>query len=463
MHIRRSITATLALITLTTNSVALASDGPPTRAPSSAKPLLHPVTDNHRGKPLSKRPAKATPQQLHPEAAPTKLRAPFVEQFLVDGNLAAGENALADKLKMHPKSDQLRVELGFLRFLRAVEHLSQDLYRFGLRDRVTDGLTGPIGQLPIPRNPNPETLTYTDARKIAAAFSQNLAQTEATLAPVSDSKVKLPLHFGLIKLDINGDGRSDNDESLWHLYSTVSRSRDVTEKNATNFSITFDRGDVHWLRGYCHLLMSLCEIYLAHDTKESFDCTAHLLFTKVDSPYPFLNKGKHVHSIGSEDVDILDLISFIHLIRWDVVEPARMGSALHHLEAVTEQSDETWKWIMAEADDDHEWLPNPSQTGVLPNVRVTEEMVTTWGDLMEQSKKVLAGKLLIPFWRGDDKRGVNLRRAFLEPRTLDLVLWVQGPAAGPYLEEGPKTESLTWRRLNSTFSNNFPGFAIYFN
>jgi len=38
--------------------------------------------------------------------------------------------------------------------------------------------------------------------------------------------------------------------------------------------ILFDRGDVAWLRGYCHLLMAFGECYLAHDGKELFAGTA---------------------------------------------------------------------------------------------------------------------------------------------------------------------------------------------
>ena len=58
---------------------------------------------------------------------------------------------------------------------------------------------------------------------------------------------------------------------------------------------------------------------------------------------------------------------------------------------------------MAETDDDHEWIPNPRQTGVIPNVHVTQEMVNAWTDFLDQSQKILAGEVLIPFWqRADD-------------------------------------------------------------
>jgi hypothetical protein len=397
---------------------------------------------------------------MAPSSAP---EAPLAEKYLIEGNLKAGETALLHQLKEHSDDDQARFGLGALQFVRAVEKLAQDMYRYGLRSTHATGTNMiPFVRLPVPDNPNPETLTYHQARKILSTFLENLAKAEATLEPISDPNVKLPLHFGLIRLDLNGDGKVDEDESLWKLYAGLNGPANVSPASAKEFYICFDRGDVHWLRGYCHLLMSFCEIYLAHDSKETFDCTAHIFFQKVDSPYGFLSKGKRVFQVGS-DADVTDFVALLHTISWPVVEPDRMHKALGHLEAVVAQSKESWKWIMAETDDDHEWIPNPRQTGVIPGVRVTEQMVTTWLNLMDQNGKVLSGELLVPFWRGDDDRGVNVRKVFMEPTKLDLVLWVQGTAAAPYLENGPKTDPGMAVALERAFGNNFPGFAVWFN
>jgi hypothetical protein len=139
-----------------------------------------------------------------------------------------------------------------------------------------------------------------------------------------------------------------------------------------------------------------------------------------------------------------------------------MKAALHHLEQMLAQSRESWKFILAETDDDHEWIPNPRQTGVL-GVPVRQEMVDGWLEFIEEAEALLAGKRLIPFWRGDPSRGVNLRRVFTEPRPLDLVLWVQGSGASPYLEKGTLTKPAVWSRLQRVFGGEFIGFAIWFN
>jgi hypothetical protein len=395
-------------------------------------------------------------------STPISHPAPQVEPYLLEGRLADGEAALGDTLKKHPHDDQARFGLGMLQFLRAVENLSQDLHHFGLREMPVHGHGIPFLRLPVPTNPNPQQLTYRDARRIAQTFIDNVARSEKTLAAVTDPEVKLPLHFGAIKLDLNGDGKIEDGETLWKVYSSLQIRKKVRPETAKEFVICFDRGDIDWLRGYCHLLSAVLEVYLAHDTREMFECTAHIFFKNVDSPYKFLSKGKRVFLL-EEDVDIADLVALIHLIRWQVVEPNRMTSALHHLEKSVAQSKLSWKFILAETDDDHEWIPNPNQTGVIPQAPVTIEMITAWQEVLDEAQRILSGEVLIPFWRGEPGSGINVRKVFLEPRTLDLVLWVQGPAAMPFVETGRLTKGDFWRRLEPIFNNNLIGYAFWFN
>jgi hypothetical protein len=456
MRFRKSLTVLVVVVLLTTSSFKCSES-------AYAEKELQKLPDNSLTRINDKKGSRqllSMATKTFRESAPA---APLVEKYLVEGKLQAGEAALLDELKRHPHDDQLRFGLGTLQFLRAIEHLGQQLNQYGVRKSVSTDLNFvPIVRLPVPSNPRPVVLTYEHARGIILNFLDDLTKAQGTLAAITDANVKLPLHFGMIRLDLNGDGTVSEDESLWKVYAGINGHRNMSAQSAKEFYISFDRGDVHWLRGYCHLLMSFCEFYLAHDTRETFNCTAHVFFPKVDSPYAFLNRSKY----GREDrefTEILDLVALVHTIRWPVVEPARMEAALHHLEAVVAQSKESWKWIMSETDDDREWLPNPRQTGVIPDVHVTEEMVAAWSNLMDQTGKVLAGERLVPFWRGDDGRGINVRKVFTEPRTLDLVLWVQGSAAAPYLETGKKTSVGTWRQLQMAFGDQFPGFAIWFN
>jgi hypothetical protein len=69
------------------------------------------------------------------------------------GTLAAGDAELAAMLAADPANDDARMGLGAIRFVRAIETLSQGLYRYGLRPPRTMML--PIVRLPVPPNPNP--------------------------------------------------------------------------------------------------------------------------------------------------------------------------------------------------------------------------------------------------------------------------------------------------------------------
>lgn len=412
---------------------------------------------------------RADAESLTPIAmqAPTKMKktinTPSAEDYLISGSLKQGEAAISEEISRNPNDDKLRFGLAIIQFIRSFEGLVQDLHRYGLKQLSLREIRSPIARIPIPKNAAPQTLTYAGSRKIIENFLVGLTKAEATLAAMHDESVKLPLRFGLIRFDLTGNGIVSEKEMLWRGYASLSSNADITEEKAKDFSITFDRGDVHWLRGYCNLLMAPCEMLLAYDYKESFERTGHLFFPKIDSPYGYLTRGKQIRSIGSDHVDITDIIAFIHLINWQISEPSRMAKALNHFEQVVALSRVSWKSIMAETDDDHEWLPNPRQTGVIPNVKVTEQMVSAWAEVMNEVERILKGEHLIPFWRGDDGRGVNLRKVFLEPRAFDLVLWVQGSAAAPYLQHGTKTKRETWRELQSQFGGNFPGFAVYFN
>ncbi|HTN75442.1 MAG TPA: hypothetical protein VL096_09350 [Pirellulaceae bacterium] len=390
---------------------------------------------------------------------------PQVEKFLTEGKLADGQRELTNYLKLHPTDDEARFGLGTLQFVRSIEHLAQSLHQYGaLGTKSTIARQLPILRLPVPENPDPEKIRYADVRRLMQNLVDDLAVADATLAGVKDARVKLPLHFALIRLDVNGDGRSDADETLWKMYASLNRAaglpEEITDAQAAEFVIAFDRGDVHWLRGYCHLLSALSEYTLAHDWQTLFDTVAHQLFAKPDVP-----QLPHDALLRNEPwmSDIADAIAAIHLARFPVKEPKRCTAALEHLQVVIAESRLSWKAIQAETDDDHEWVPNPAQTGVIPGVQVTKEMIVGWHEFLDEADAILAGKKLVPHWRIRADRGINMNKVFREPREFDVVMWAHGAAALPYVEEGVCTTPETWARFQQIFRGNFIGFAIWFN
>lgn len=393
--------------------------------------------------------------------ATAQAQVPSADKILQSGKLAEGEKSLQKHLKANPKDDNTRFGLATVQLMRGVERLMQSLHKYGLRSRQN---FVPFLRLPAPNNEEPEEIRYEDMRRIYEQLQADLTKTEKTLAGITSKDVKLPIHFALIRFDFNGDGKIEDRETLWRIYAKLTRGRTIPEAMAKAFVIHFDRGDVHWLRGYCHLLLGVTDFILAYDWKENFEKTAQLFFKNVDSAYAYLRRSDPKKRRGWFDaVDVADAIAFIHLIRFDLKEPKRMKSSLAHFEAMIAQSKESWKHIEAETDDDHEWIPNAKQKTVIPGVRITAEQIKTWKKFLDEADAIFKGKKLVKHWRIDDGRGINMRKVFTEPRKFDLVMWIQGSAAKPYLERGPMSHPDFWIRLMRTFEGNFVGFAIWLN
>jgi hypothetical protein len=90
-------------------------------------------------------------------------------------------------------------------------------------------------------------------------------------------------------------------------------------------------------------------------------------------------------------------------------------------------------------------------------------MIDGWKEFLDEFESILNGNKLVPHWRFKDGRGINIKRVFHDPQPFDLVLWLQGSAAIPYLEEGNLSSRETWTRITRVFQGNFIGFAIWVN
>jgi hypothetical protein len=393
--------------------------------------------------------------------------APLAEKYLLEGKLAQGEKALQKHLTAKPDDDEARFGLAVIQFFGSFEHLGAALYKHGLKTSSTFEII-PAIRRHIPENPKPQKLTYAGARKIVQAWVEDLERVGATLDKVSDEKVKLPLHVGRIQLDLFGVGKPVSAAILLGAMDAADQ-----RKVAEELVIGFDRADVCWLRGYCHFLAAWGELILALDTQELFECTAHRFFAGAQTPHRFLQEEdsslKGLELRLDSFPQLADVAAFVHLcLRVPVKDPERLKAVLGHLEGLVANGKRMWKFILAESDDDNEWIPSPKQTGVV-GVRVTQEMVDNWLSTLDEVERILQGKKLLPFWRGKTAGvGVNLRKVFTEPATeFDLIRWVQGTAATPYLEKGPITslaDRRTIARLDRSFGGfRFFGFAFWFN
>ena len=387
-------------------------------------------------------------------------------QILQSGKLAAGEKAFALRLAKAPADDEVRFGLGLIRFARAIEHYGQSQYRYGLQPPKTASI--PFLRFPVPVNPRPEAASYEAQREVLKSLMADFAEVDAILAPMGGGDVKIRLNLSEIKFDLRDNGQADDSGKLSSILASLRMAPPGAKDRPEPFEVAFDSADALWLRGYCHLLSGSLEFLLAYDWHVAFEHSGRLFYPKiVPPPMGGVSSAPDGGGIGHmtgfrESLEIADLVALLHDTNWPLAEPQRLQAAHAHLKQVVALSRLTWKAILAETDDDHEWIPGPKQkNGVFSDMPISQDVVDEWLAALDDFDAVLDGKLLIPYWRFD--QGVNLRKVFFEPRAFDLVLWITGHAAAPYVEAGPVMSGEVWDKRQHIFGGNFPGYAVWFN
>lgn len=377
---------------------------------------------------------------------------------LYDGTLTDGEAELG-ALAFDPTNAEAKAALGVIRFVRAIERFAQTMYKHGLQP---GGVSyGPFLRMPLPVNPSPEPLSYEQLREAFRNVSADLDAAEETLAAVADREVKLPLATGRIRIDINGDGVAGENEQLIALAFGDTAPAEFKAQN-DSFVVAFDTADIYWLRGYSKLLAGFADFWLSFDFRETFDLTFHVIFPKAGLPnQSVLETGSNVD--GFEADTIADTIALIHLIHWQVVDRQRFEGLRQRLLDVIALNRKTWAAVAAETENDREWLPSPSQkTGVMgPGFEITQERVDAWLAALAEAEAALEGRKLMPHWRF--QKGFNLKRAFSELQTFDIVLWITGQGVLPFLEDGPVADGDAFAQADRVFMGDLLTYAFWFN
>jgi hypothetical protein len=350
---------------------------------------------------------------------------------------------------------------GTLKFFVAITHLGQSLHRHGLEISRQQVLGLPILRMPVPPNAHPEKLTYDGFRKILVTLVDDLAAAEADLAKVGDHDVQLPLDLAKVRLDLDGDGKASDYETIGVMFSHLRGVSADAAIPGLPLAVDFDTADVYWLRGYGSFLGAFSELLLSNDFSEAFDKTFHIYFPHAG--LPLADKLAVDPTMGNlmSNGNIADAISLVHLVNWHVVEPERRKDVRLKLIAMADLSLKSWAAARAETDNNKEWMPSAKQTAALPLGQVDDVVIDSWLAVMAEFKQVLEGKKLLPHWRFN--QGINLKTYIDEGKTFDPVLLVAGADAVPYLEDGPISDQTTWNQLQAGFRGNFLGYALWFN
>ena len=320
------------------------------------------------------------------------------EKQMHQGQLAQGEILLQNALAENPSDDRARFQLGILQFLRAIENLGQSLYEHGA---VSEEARQPFLRLPVPHNPDPATIGYRDVQRILDLLGFELRRADSTLAGIDDDTVITPLRLASIQLDFT-QGRKPPTSLLKVMEQFNGGPLSFANVNP-DFLVHFDRGDVAWLRAYCHLLCSMLEGYLAIDGELGFEERVKDIFPKIQPSTRETPKGWY------EQLPIVD--------------GPRLRRMRLHILAVCDLNKETWHHIRSETDDSFEWLPHPKQTDQL-GMPITESQIDAWLSMMQELRDLFNGDSLVTsqwlqylYPKHPDGVGLNLAKVLDAPRS----------------------------------------------
>lgn len=383
----------------------------------------------------------------------------LADSAISDEIAASGLGATEARLAaLSSPTDAERFALGGVRFLRTLEE--------ALQIQASEGLYDPIGLVPFLRLVEPVEGPTGSLRPEAVAeiFTGVATGMQAAREPLAG--IGAGADFGLeidlsdIWFDVNGDGvRMDGEGAMDVLGPMLFDWRWSERDPATPAPvIRFDAADAAWLSAYTHLLGGTAEAILAYDPTDSLRAVVEANAAMADFGQPEPDPD----GIKEFVAPVVDLIAVIQHALLQQPDAARLSTARDHFLAMIADNRRFWDLVDKEADNDREWLPNDRQQSAL-GFEVPQGTGQVWLGILDEAEAILRGERLVPYWRTGPGVGVNVARVFTEPRPIDLVGWIQGMDALPYLERGTVADWQAWSELAGMMSGDAMLMALYLN
>jgi hypothetical protein len=352
----------------------------------------------------------------------------------------------------NPADNSEKFSLATLQVLDAVQTFGSTVSKLGFSPQMAGNGLPFLRIVPV----SGPTTNEASRAAIGEAFVNlklGLGEANQTLARITDQEFKVEVNLSRIRIDPAGNGTNEL------LIPTLSRIWTIPTQttNQQDIIIHFDRGDAYWLKGYTHCLIGMIDVLQTYDWRPVWNQCAQVIF-QHPNPMPPIALDE-VPSDGRWNMWV-DLIAAIHDMRLHPTNPNGLVEAREQFLQMIACSRLTWKSILAETDNDHEWLPNPQQTGPGGST-ITQQQIDGWLRLMAETEHILKGKKLLPHWRIQEGTGINVDKLVRDPPALDLILMIQGSAFIPYLEKGPISDASTWRMLTLPYGTGFFRFAIW--
>lgn len=378
-----------------------------------------------------------------------------LDGFIRDGRFRDGMAAY-----VVPANDAERFSLAMLEALDGLQQFVAGFNKLGINlELARSGLPFLRVIGPKPQQQSNDVATPENVSALFIDLKTSLQRANATLSKVRGEDFGVTVNVSQARMDLDGDGIVGSNEMV---LAAMGRplGLPVRDADGQDVVIRFDSADAVWLKGYTHFLSGVLGVLTAYDWMPVWNQCAHVVFR---NPLPAPPIAKHSAAMGHENMSqAADLIAAVHEMRLELVRKNGLRQARDDFRAMIECSRICWKRVLSETDDDHEWLPSPTQTGP-GGAKVTAQQIEGWQHVLNELDAILKGDKLLPHWRLKPGEGINIDKLVNSPPRLDIILLIQGSALIPYLQEGPISDQDTWRNLMAPFGPGFTRFAIWSN
>lgn len=290
------------------------------------------------------------------------------------------------------------------------------------------------------------------------------------LVTASEGEFAVEIDVAKIRVDIDGDGEAGETESVGAFLAMaagvgerVDMGTGLAPEMVLPASVfAFDGSDALWLAGYSQVLAAQSDFLLAHDFEDFFNAALHRLFPGAGLPMEAYASDGQMFMDRDTDALLADAIAMIHTIDWPVIERERLLAVRDRALAMIDLSRRNWAAILAETDDNLEFMPAPGQTPQTTVMAVTKPMVEAWLETLDVAEAIIGGELLLPHWRYRNL-GFDLAAWVEGAERTDLVLLFTGLDALPYLREGEIADAESFAAANSVFGRSIWNYALWFN
>jgi hypothetical protein len=329
---------------------------------------------------------------------------PDFAQTLLQGSYSGPIEVYQSYLRGAPEDLKARGELGILQAIDALEFFAQGLLQVS---NISSRMWLPEGW-----ELEEKSWDYNQFTRFLQTFVDKLSASQKSLSMVREGDFKIPFALGTAGFDFTGDGVVLDNERLVGLMGEFDLE-DVSQEDLDRLTFNLDLSDLVWLEGYVSLLKGTVELILWYDLSDIYYQFFPMFFS-VEYP-----SGWKAADLSNYTIRLRDAGKGA-VAQKDFLRMLSLGQEL-------------WDYILAETDDDREWISSPQQTSPFEDFQSSPQVIESWKKTLSLWSQVLRGVYVLEM---EDGYGFNLDRFLNNPKPIPTDMMRLEEFVYTYAEKG---------------------------